>query len=64
MARKKIRQTDKPKRKDELDPAKDEFITKSISALDWAYERRRPIALVLGLALVAAIAGIIIDSTL
>jgi tetratricopeptide (TPR) repeat protein len=62
VARRKIKQTEKTKRKDDLDPAKDEFVTKTISILDWAYERRRPIALVLGLALLAAIVGIIVDS--
>jgi len=61
LARKKIKAKEKPSRKDDLDPNKDQFITKTMTSLDWAYERRRPIALVLGVALVAAIAAIAVD---
>jgi tetratricopeptide (TPR) repeat protein len=64
VARRKIKQTDKIKRKDDLDPSKDEFVTKTMSALDWAYDRRRPIGLALGLVLLAAVAGIVVDSVM
>ncbi|MCP4601842.1 MAG: tetratricopeptide repeat protein [Proteobacteria bacterium] len=61
MARRKIKTDAKPKRKDDLDPAKDKFINKTMSVLDWTYERRRLIALVLGIVLLVAIVGIIAD---
>ena len=47
--------------KDDLDPTKDEFITKTTSVFDWAYEHRRPLGLLMVLALIGAVAGIIID---
>lgn len=59
MARKKI--TQKVRRKDDLDPTKDQFITRSISVLDWAVERRRQIGVILGVALVAAVAAILVN---
>ena len=59
MARKKIVQ--KTRRKDELDPTKDQFVTKSISFLDWAVERRRQILVFFGAAIVFSIAGIMIN---
>jgi tetratricopeptide (TPR) repeat protein len=59
VARKKIVQ--KTRRKDELDPTKDQFVSKSISFLDWAVERRRQILLLLGVALVAAVAAILVN---
>jgi tetratricopeptide (TPR) repeat protein len=59
VARKKISQ--KSRRKDELDPNKDEFVTRSISFLDWAVERRRHIGVFLGVALVAAVAAIVVN---
>ncbi|MCP4678106.1 MAG: tetratricopeptide repeat protein [Deltaproteobacteria bacterium] len=61
MARRKIKTTDKGNRKDDLDPSKDEFINKTLTVFDWAYDRRRPIALVLGIGLVAVILGIVAD---
>lgn len=63
MARRKIKPGEK-KRKDALDPANDEFVEKSMSFLDWAYEHRRPVGLILGLALVVAIAAIITNRVL
>ena len=62
MARKKIKIVDK--RKDNLDPDNDKFVNQTMSFMDWAYERRRPILTVLGVALLAAIAGISVDSFL
>jgi len=59
VARKKIVQ--RTRRKDELDPTKDQFISKSISFLDWAVERRRQILLLLGVGLVAAVAAIFVN---
>jgi tetratricopeptide (TPR) repeat protein len=56
----KIKKTGESK-KDALDPTKDDFIEKTGSAFDWAYAHRRPIGLFIVLALVAAVAGIIID---
>jgi tetratricopeptide (TPR) repeat protein len=49
------------KRRDNLDPSQDEFITKTVSVADWAYERRRPIALAIGLALAIAIIVIVVQ---
>ncbi len=61
MPRRKIK-ADAPKsRKEDLDPNKDKFITETMSVMEWTYSRRRPIALVLGFALVAALAGIGLD---
>ncbi|MFO8072991.1 MAG: hypothetical protein R6V85_14045 [Polyangia bacterium] len=60
MARKKIK-SEKPRRKDDLDPNKDEFITRSMSYLDWAVERRRQIGAVLGLALLVAVVAILVN---
>lgn len=59
MARKKI--VTKKSQKDDLDPTKDQFVTRSISVLDWLVDRRRQIGLLLVVALIAAIAGIVID---
>jgi tetratricopeptide (TPR) repeat protein len=59
VARKKI--TQKTRRKDELDPTKDQFVTKSISFLDWAIERRRQILVFFGAAIVFSVAGILIN---
>ncbi len=64
MARRKISATDKPNRKAELDPANDQFVDKTMSLLDWAYERRRPIIALFGAALIAAIAGIVVHMML
>lgn len=47
MARKKIEKKDENK-KDNLDPSQDEFVQKSMSALDWAVERRKVIGVLLG----------------
>ncbi len=64
MARKKIKSKEKPNRKDDLDPDKDQFVTNTMSTLDWAYDRRRPIALALGVALLAAVAAIAVNTAL
>jgi tetratricopeptide (TPR) repeat protein len=61
VTRKKI--TQKSKRKDDLDPTKDQFISRSISLLDWAVERRRQIGMILGVGLLAAVAAIIVNRT-
>lgn len=57
VSSKKIKNTNK-KSKEELDPLNDEFITKTSSILDWAYERRRALGLLIVVALVVAVAGI------
>jgi tetratricopeptide (TPR) repeat protein len=62
VARKKISQ--KTRRKDDLDPTKDQFVARSMSFIDWAVERRRHIGVILGVALVAAIGGIVVDRTI
>jgi tetratricopeptide (TPR) repeat protein len=54
---KKIKRTDK-KKDDNLDPNNDEFIAKTTSVFDWAYEHRRLLAVVIVVALVAALVGI------
>lgn len=62
MARRKISSSsDKSKRKDDLDPDNDQFIDKTMTAFDWAYERRRPIMLALFAVLLAAVGGIVFD---
>lgn len=61
MAQRKIKGTDKESRKDELDPSRDEFIARTMTLVDWAYERRRLIALALGTALVASVIGILVN---
>lgn len=61
MAQKKIKRTDNDNRKDNLDPDKDQFVTQTMSVMDWAYERRRVIAVALVVALLAAVAGIVVD---
>ena len=61
MAQIKIKAADKPKRKDDLDPTKDKFITRATTFFDWAYERRRPVALLIGLVLLVAVVGILIN---
>lgn len=58
MTRRKISQ--KPvKRKDDLDPTKDEFINKTVTLLDWAYDRRRLLGLLGGAVLLITIAFIV-----
>ncbi len=61
MARRKIKTENNASRKDDLDPSKDQFIDKTTAVLDWAYERRRPIGLLLGVILLGAIGGIVAD---
>ena len=61
MTRRKIKANVPKSRKDDLDPDKDKFVTETLSIAEWAYERRRPIALVLGFALVASLLGIGLD---
>jgi hypothetical protein len=62
LARKKIKE--KTNRKDDLDPRKDNFIEKSMTAFDWAMNRRRQIGVALGVALLAAVAGIVVSRAL
>jgi tetratricopeptide (TPR) repeat protein len=57
---KKIKKTSNNKNED-LDPANDQFITKTSSALDWAYDHRRVLGLILIMALVVALAGIFVN---
>jgi tetratricopeptide (TPR) repeat protein len=61
VTRRKIKANAPKSRKDDLDPNKDKFITETMSVMEWTYSRRRAIALVLGFALVAALAGIGLD---
>jgi tetratricopeptide (TPR) repeat protein len=61
VTRRKIKATAPKSRKDDLDPDKDKFVIETMSIMEWTYARRRPIALVLGFALVAALAGIGLD---
>jgi tetratricopeptide (TPR) repeat protein len=46
-------------KKQDLDPTRDEFITKTSSVFDWAYDHRRPLGLLIILALLAAVGGIV-----
>ena len=59
MTRKKI--TTKTDRKDDLDPMKDKFITKSASVFTWVVDRRQPIGIGAVVALVLVIGGIVIS---
>lgn len=59
MSQKKIKKNEK--RSDDLDPNQDEFIAKTTSVFDWAYEHRRPIGLLIAVALIGAVAGIALD---
>ena len=61
MAQKKITVKNKNK-KDDLDPGNDEFIVKSMSILDWVVDRRKQIGALLVVALLAAVAGIVINN--
>lgn len=60
MSLRKIKKTD-DENKENLDPTKDEFIEKTSSIFDWAYDHRRPLGLFIVLALVAAVVGIVVD---
>jgi len=57
VSQKKIKKVDKDK-KDDLDPSQDEFVTKTTSVMDWAYDHRRPLGVLIVVALVVAVAGI------
>jgi tetratricopeptide (TPR) repeat protein len=59
MSQRKIKKTEK--RSKELDPSQDKFVNKSVSFLDWVYERRRPIGLLIFLALGSSVGGIFIN---
>lgn len=59
MARKKIKARED--NQTQVDPNSDEFIQKTTSVLDWAYEHRRPLGLVAAVALIAAVSGITMD---
>ncbi|MDJ0764758.1 MAG: hypothetical protein QNJ97_17390 [Myxococcota bacterium] len=61
MALRKIKTENKSDQKDALDPSKDQFVTRTMSAFDWAYEHRRPIIALLASVLAVAVAGIVID---
>ncbi len=63
MSQKKIKRNDK-KHSQDLDPDHDQFINKTAGFLDWAYAHRRPILLLIGLALVVSVAGIFINQML
>ena len=58
MSQKKIKNTEK-KRSQDLDPNQDQFINKTMGVLDWAYAHRRPIGLLILIALVVSVAGIV-----
>ena len=58
MSSRKIKKNDGSK-KDDLDPTNDEFISKTTSVFDWAYEHRRPLGLLIAVALIASVGGII-----
>lgn len=58
MSIKKIKKTEKEKKAD-LDPTNDEFIDKTRTVFDWAYDHRRPLGLLIIIALVVAVGGII-----
>jgi tetratricopeptide (TPR) repeat protein len=58
VSQRKIKSTEK--RSQELDPSQDGFISKTTSILDWAYERRRPIGLLIAVALVGSVSGILV----
>ncbi|MCU0660730.1 MAG: hypothetical protein MUC50_00205 [Myxococcota bacterium] len=59
MARKKIKAREE--NQTPVDPNSDEFIQKTTSALDFAYEHRRPLMLAAAVALIAAIVGIAVN---
>jgi tetratricopeptide (TPR) repeat protein len=48
-------------KKQELDPTRDEFISKTTSIFDWVYDHRRPIGLLIVLALLVAVGGIVFN---
>ena len=60
MSQKKIKKTEK-KRSQELDPSQDQFVSKTVGILDWAYAHRRPILLLIGVTLVVSVAGIFVQ---
>jgi hypothetical protein len=53
MTRTKIK--NKKSKAEDLDPNSDQFIKKSISFMDWAFDHRRPVALLLGITLLASV---------
>ncbi len=59
MSTKTIKKTES--KKQELDPNRDEFIAKTSSVFDWVYEHRRPVGLLIVLALLVAVGGIIFN---
>jgi hypothetical protein len=60
VTRKKISvKTDK---KDDLDPMKDKFITKSASIFTWVVDRRQPIGIAVVIILVIIVGGIVVNS--
>ena len=63
MSSRKIRKSDSDKR-DDLDPTNDEFIAKTTSVFDWAYEHRRPLGLLIVVALIASVGGIVFSKVM
>jgi tetratricopeptide (TPR) repeat protein len=64
VTRKKIVIKDKDKKKDDLDPMKDQFIQRSASVFNWLVDRRKPLGVGAIMLLVAIIAGIAVSSIL
>lgn len=60
MTRKKI--TVKTDKKDDLDPMKDKFVTRSTSLFTWVVDRRQPIGIGVGALLVVVIGAIAVSS--
>jgi tetratricopeptide (TPR) repeat protein len=64
VTRKKIVVKDKDKKKDDLDPMKDKFISRSATAFTWLMDRRKPFGIAAATLLVAIVAAIAVSSLL
>lgn len=64
MTRKKIVIKEKEKKKDDLDPMKDKFVTRSAAAFTWLMDRRKPFGIAAVTLVVAIVAGIAVSSLL
>jgi tetratricopeptide (TPR) repeat protein len=64
VTRKKIVVKDKEKKKDDLDPMKDKFVTRSADVFNWLMDRRKPFGIAAVTLVVAIIAGIGVSSIL
>ena len=64
MTRKKIVIKDKDKKRDDLDPMKDKFISRSAAVFTWLMDRRKPFGIAAATLLVAIIGGIAVSSLL